>query len=113
MTSFQGRLNTLLYNIRTWVWHRPLSGEPIKVNILRSVHVLPSLHRSVYTGTTEKEISEYHQPESKGSTQLYQYYNLLPTRSEERGVLRVGSIPVAILPSCQNILDCNCIFMNI
>ena len=28
---------------------------------------------------------------------------LLPTGSEERGVFRVGSIPVAILPSCQNI----------
>ena len=27
---------------------------------------------------------------------------LLPTRSEERGVLGVGSIPVAILPSCQD-----------
>ena len=27
--------------------------------------------------------------------------NVLPTRSEEREVLRVGSIPVAILPSCQ------------
>ena len=27
--------------------------------------------------------------------------NLLPTGSEERGVLGVGSIPVAILPSCQ------------
>ena len=26
----------------------------------------------------------------------------LPTRSEERGVLGVGSIPVAILPSCQD-----------
>ena len=28
--------------------------------------------------------------------------NLLPTGSEEREVLRVGSIPVAILPSCRN-----------
>ena len=27
---------------------------------------------------------------------------LLPTGSEERGVLGVGSIPVAILPSCQD-----------
>ena len=27
---------------------------------------------------------------------------LLPTGSEERGVLGVGSIPVAILLSCQN-----------
>ena len=27
---------------------------------------------------------------------------LLPTGSEERGVLGVRSIPVAILPSCQN-----------
>ena len=26
----------------------------------------------------------------------------LPTGSEERGVLGVGSIPVAILPSCQD-----------
>ena len=28
--------------------------------------------------------------------------NLLPTGSEEREVLGVGSIPVAILPSCQD-----------
>ena len=27
---------------------------------------------------------------------------LLPTGSEERGVFEVGSIPVAILPSCQD-----------
>ena len=27
---------------------------------------------------------------------------LLPTGSEERGVLKVGSIPVAIHPSCQD-----------
>ena len=27
---------------------------------------------------------------------------LLPDRSEERGVLEAGSIPVAILPSCQD-----------
>ena len=30
-------------------------------------------------------------------------YNLLPTESEERGVLAVGSFPdIAILPSCQD-----------
>ena len=29
-------------------------------------------------------------------------HNLLPTRGEEREVLVVGSIPVAILPSCQD-----------
>ena len=29
-------------------------------------------------------------------------YNLLPTRSEKREVLGVGSIPVAIFPSCQD-----------
>ena len=28
---------------------------------------------------------------------------LLPTRSEEKGVLGIGSVPVAILPSCQDI----------
>ena len=28
---------------------------------------------------------------------------LLPTGSEERGVLGFGSIPVAILPSCQDV----------
>ena len=28
--------------------------------------------------------------------------NLLPTGSEEGEVLGVGSIPIAILPSCQN-----------
>ena len=30
------------------------------------------------------------------------YLFLLPTGSEERGVLGVGIIPVAILPSCHN-----------
>ena len=30
----------------------------------------------------------------------YEYMNLLPTRSEERGILLVGSIPVAIPFSC-------------
>ena len=29
-------------------------------------------------------------------------FSLLPTRSEERGLLGFGSIPVAILPSCQD-----------
>ena len=40
---------------------------------------------------------------------------LLPTRSEERELLRVGSIPVAILPSCQymKMLHYNCTGMNI
>ena len=40
---------------------------------------------------------------------------LLPTGSEEREVLGVGSIPVAILPSCQymKILHYNCTDMNI
>ena len=39
---------------------------------------------------------------------------LLPTGSEEREVLGVGSIPVAILPSCQytKILHFNCTDMN-
>ena len=41
--------------------------------------------------------------------------NLLPNGREERGVLRVGGIPVAILPSCQymKLLYHNCIGMNI
>ena len=30
------------------------------------------------------------------------YVSLLPNGSEEREVLGVGSIPVAILPSCQD-----------
>ena len=40
---------------------------------------------------------------------------LLPTGSEEREILWVGSIPVAILISCQDmkILHYNCIHMNI
>ena len=40
---------------------------------------------------------------------------LLPTGSEEREVLEVGSIPAAILPSCQHvqILYYNCTDMNI
>ena len=39
---------------------------------------------------------------------------LLPTGSEERGVLWVESIPLAILPSCQDVklLRYNCINMN-
>ena len=32
----------------------------------------------------------------------HHFENLLPTGSEQRGVLGVGSIPVAILPSCQD-----------
>ena len=36
-----------------------------------------------------------------GIDQLSTREDLLPTGSEERGVLGVGSIPVAILPSCQ------------
>ena len=41
-------------------------------------------------------------------------YILLPTGSEEREVLVVGSIPVAILPSCQymKIFNQNGIDMN-
>ena len=41
--------------------------------------------------------------------------NLLPTGSEERRVLGVGSIPVTILPSCQymKILYYNCTDKNI
>ena len=41
--------------------------------------------------------------------------DLIPTRSEEREVLRVCSIPVAILPSCQymKMVHHNCIDMNI
>ena len=34
---------------------------------------------------------------------LQSLVNLLLTRSEERGVLGAGSIPVAILSSCQNV----------
>ena len=34
---------------------------------------------------------------------FWRYLSLLPAGSEERGVLGVGSIPVAILPSCQDI----------
>ena len=43
------------------------------------------------------------------------FYYLLPTGSDEREVLGVGSIPVAILPSCQymKILHYNCTGMNI
>ena len=38
----------------------------------------------------------------------------LPTGSEEKGVLEVGSIPIAILPPCQSkkLLHHNCIDMN-
>ena len=40
---------------------------------------------------------------------------LLPTGSEEREVLGAGSIPVAILPSCHNMkpYHYNCININI
>ena len=41
------------------------------------------------------------------------YCNLLPTKSDDRGILRVGSIPVAILPSCQYMKINNCINMAI
>ena len=36
-------------------------------------------------------------------TSFLQYVNLLPTGSEELGVLGVASIPVATLPSCQDV----------
>ena len=41
--------------------------------------------------------------------------HLLPTGSEEREVLWAGSIPVAILPSWQDMISLhyNCINMNI
>ena len=44
---------------------------------------------------------------------MYRMY-LLPIGSEEREVLGVGSIHVAILPSCQymHLLHHNCIDMN-
>ena len=40
---------------------------------------------------------------------------LLPTGSEERGILRVGSVHVAIIPSCQDMktIALYCINMNI
>ena len=41
------------------------------------------------------------------------YKHLLPTGSEERRVLGVGRIPVAILPSVCKLLHYNCIHMNI
>ena len=43
------------------------------------------------------------------------FNTLLPTGSKDREVLGVGSIPVAILPSCQcmTLLHHNCIDMNI
>ena len=46
---------------------------------------------------------------------LSQILYLLPTGSEERGVFGVGSIPVALLPSCQDmkLLHCHSINMNI
>ena len=37
------------------------------------------------------------------SMTVHVLYHLLPTGSEERDVLGVWSIPVAILPSCQDI----------
>ena len=39
------------------------------------------------------------------------YTVLLPTGSEERGVLEVGSIPVALLPSCMY-MNKNCIRLH-
>ena len=50
-----------------------------------------------------------------GFSGFYHLYNLLPTRSEEREVLGVGSIPVAIFPSWQDTISLhfNCINMNI
>ena len=45
----------------------------------------------------------------------YKKVTLLPTGSEERKVLEVGSIPVAKLPSCHyfKILHYNCTDINI
>ena len=51
---------------------------------------------------------------SKGIGYIGSHVHLLPTGSKERGVLGVGSIPAAILSSCQHmkILHHNCIKMN-
>ena len=38
---------------------------------------------------------------SKDDCRLCYLYHFLPTKRDGRGVLGVGSIPVAILPSCQ------------
>ena len=62
----------------------------------------------------EKECSEFSfqleslserldEAEGLSGAQVRTTHILLPTGSEERGVLGVGSIPVAILPSCQDI----------
>ena len=40
------------------------------------------------------------------------YYGLLPTGSEEREVLGIWTIPVAILPSCKD-TNKHCIIMQI
>ena len=44
----------------------------------------------------------YHKYDQRGCELPSEYGALLPTGSEEREVLGVGSIPFAILPSCQD-----------
>ena len=60
--------------------------------------------KSVYTGPPKSNVQNI----VSYGTMAFMFSNftgisiLLPTGSEERGVLGVGSIPVAILTSCQD-----------
>ena len=47
------------------------------------------------------------------ASHVWSYLILLPTVSEERGVLGVGSIPVAILPSCEEVKTIPSYYINI
>ena len=67
------------------------------------------LKRVLYSGGEETQVR------TRVPTGTWRSLPLLPTGSEEKEVLGVGSIPVAILPSCQYIkmLHHNCIDMDI
>ena len=47
-----------------------------------------------------------------GASHVWSYLVLLLTGSEERGVLGVGSFPVAILPSCQDVKTIALYYIN-
>ena len=63
--------------------------------------------KAVFETANSVQESPYFSSKSRADPEEKRYrpscLHLLPTGSEDRGVLGVGSIPEAILPSCQDI----------
>ena len=90
------------YNKWPPVKDRPVASKhaalkPRKLHIYIPIHMAPHHMNVLILIPTDTS------PYSVNLSKLRWKLNyLLPTGSEERGVLGVGSIPVAILPSCQD-----------